>query len=73
MPTVEQGIFSGEEGRILEIIVFSCFYAVMWLALYTPGIYDIVLFILYALNDFGSAMEVYIDDHLSGWTIYVIA
>ena len=42
-------------------------------ALYLPCIYDIVLFILYAINDFGSAMETYVDVHLNGWSYWAIA
>jgi len=67
----EQGIYSREKNSVLEIIVYYGLFIIMWLALYTPGIYDVVLFIVYALNDFGSAFDVYIDDHLSGWTIWV--
>jgi hypothetical protein len=69
----ELGIWTRDKNTAFEVVIYYGFYSVMWLALFAPGIYDVVLFIIYALNDFASAVEVYVDEHLSGWTIYACA
>jgi len=65
------GIFSRDKNT-LEIVMYYIIYAAAWLVLYAPGVYDIVLFVFYALNDFGASFELILDDYLSGWSIYAI-
>ena len=70
------GIFTREKNT-LEIVMYYIVFAVVWFILYIPGLYDVTLFIFYALNDFGSAIEgatieEIADDYLSAWTVWVI-
>lgn len=62
-----------QELDAVEVVVFYILLAMMWLIMLAPPIYDIVLFIYYAVYDFGSSIDVYVEDHLSGWTVWVIA
>jgi len=65
----EAGIFSREKNT-LEIVVYYVIFAVVWIILFTPALYDIVLFVFYAINDFGAAYEILLDDYFSGWTLW---
>ena len=53
----EQGIFSRDK-NVLEIVVYYIIYAAAWVIMSVPGVYDIVLFVFYAMNDFGAAYEI---------------
>lgn len=62
-----------EEEDLAWIILYWVLYVGMWGILYVPGLYDTVIFIMYALYDFGSAWELYLEDHLTGWSYWAIA
>ena len=55
------------------VILYWLAFIAMWVCLFAPQVYDIVIFVLYAVYDFGSAWEVYLNDHLTGWSYWAIA
>jgi len=51
------GIFTREKNT-LEIVFYYILFSLVWIVIYAPGLYDMVLFVFYAMNDFGSSFEV---------------
>ena len=45
-------------------------YFFMYSFLYYPPTQDIVLFAFYFFYDFGSATDIYVEDHENGWTFW---
>jgi len=44
----------------------------MWVAMLYPDVSDIVMFCYYSMNDFGSAIDLYVWNHENGWTYSAI-
>lgn len=54
-----------------ERVFYYGMFVAMFIAFLSPGVYDSILFFYYAIYDFGSSADVYIEDHWSGWTVFV--
>jgi len=54
------------------VILYWVLFVLMWGIMYVPDGWDIAVFVLYAMNDFGSAWELFPQDELTPWGYYAM-
>ena len=69
----EAGIFTPDNNTFMEKWTYMLMFAAMWLLMVAPSAMDITLLVYYSMYDFGSSVEVYVEEHWTGWTVYAIA
>ena len=66
----EAGIFTRDKNTTFEVLVSYITFVLAFAVLCVPGAYDIMLFVYYVMYDFGSSVDIYVEDHENGWTIW---
>lgn len=64
------GIAQPKEVEIWEMVPGYIVFSIMWMFMFYPTIQDLVLFAYYSFYDFGSSVDIYVEDHENGWTMF---